>query len=294
MPAQVSVNTKEYTLNNGTKIPAVGLGTWQSEDGDAYKATLVALKNGYHHIDTASAYGNEQDVGRGIAESGVKRDDVFVTTKIWNDAHKNPEESLDQSLDKLGLEYVDLLLIHWPLSIDPETEKPYEDYDFVDTWKKLQKIYKEGKKVKAIGVSNFNVKKLETLLNAEGVDVVPAINQVEAHPLLTQPELVQYLKSKNIYLTAYSPLGSGETQLFKNKAVVDIAEKNKVDPAQVLVSWAVQRDTIVIPKSVTESRIILNIKTFTLSEEDFSALNNLAKEQGAVRTNDPEWFDFNA
>nr|AFI38949.1 NADPH dependent aldo-ketoreductase [Lodderomyces elongisporus] len=295
MSSQLSINTKTYTLNNGLKIPAIGLGTWLADEEDAaYKATLTALKNGYKHIDTAAAYGNEDQVGRAIADSGVSRDEIFVTTKLWNDQHKDPEGALDESLKKLGLEYVDLYLIHWPLSVDPKTEKPYDDYDFVDTWRNLQKIYKEGKKVKAIGVSNFNKKKLDKLLNSEGVNVVPVINQIEAHPLLTQPDLFDYLKSKDIYITAYSPLGHADASTLKNKVVTDIAKKHDANAGQVLISWGVQRGTIVIPKSTTDERIIDNIKTFTLSQEDFDALNNLEKEEGEKRTNDPDFFDFNA
>lgn len=294
MSAQLKVNTTEFTLNTGAKIPAVGLGTWRASEKDAaYRSVLTALKNGYRHIDTAAIYGNEEEVGRGIAAAGIPRNELFVTTKLWNKKHKDVESALDESLKKLGLDYVDLYLIHWPVSTDPETDKPYSDHDFVDTWKTLQKIYKEGKKVKAIGVSNFTVKKLEKLLNADGVDVVPAANQVEAHPLLTQPELYDYLKSKNIILEAYSPLGSSESPLFKNKTITDIAEKNGVEPAQVLVSWAVQRDTVVLPKSVTDSRIISNIKTFTLSKEDFETLNKLSEKDGVVRTCNPGFNNFN-
>ncbi|EDK47211.1 aldo/keto reductase [Acetobacter pasteurianus] len=293
MPAQLTLNTSEIALNTGAKIPQVGLGTWQATEEDAaYKAVLAALNNGYKHIDTAAIYKNEEQVGKAIAEAKLPRQELFVTTKLWNADHKRVEEALDESLKKLGLDYVDLYLIHWPVSKNPETEEPYTDHDFVDTWKTLQKIYKEGKKVKAIGVSNFTVKKLEKLLNSEGVDVVPAVNQVEAHPLLTQPELVDYLKSKNIVLEAYSPLGSTDSPLFKNKTIVEIAEKNGVEPAQVLISWAVQRNTVVLPKSVTESRVISNIKTFTLSKEDFEALNNLSEKDGVVRTCNPKFNNF--
>ncbi|KAI5961490.1 GCY1 [Candida theae] len=293
MSAQLKVNTIKFTLNTGAKIPAVGLGTWRASEKDAaYNSVLTALKNGYRHIDTAAIYGNEEEVGRGIAAAKIPREELFVTTKLWNKNHKDVEAALDESLKKLGLDYVDLYLIHWPVSTDPKTDKPYSDHDFVDTWKTLQKIYKKGKKVKAIGVSNFTVKKLEKLLNADGVDVVPAANQVEAHPLLTQPELYDYLKSKNIVLEAYSPLGSSESPLFKNKTITEIAEKNGVEPAQVLVSWAVQRNTVVLPKSVTDSRIISNIKTFTLSEEDFETLNKLSEKDGVVRTCDPGFNNF--
>ncbi|RCK58044.1 Glycerol 2-dehydrogenase (NADP(+)) [Candida viswanathii] len=292
MPAQLQVNTDTFTLNTGAKIPAIGLGTWQSAPGDVYHATVAALKNGYRHIDTAAIYGNEEDVGRGIKDSGVPREEIFVTTKLWNTEHKNIQQALDVSLEKLGLDYVDLYLIHWPVSTDKTTNEPYKDYDFVDAYKELQRIYKNTKKVKAIGVSNFTVKKLHKLLTAEGVDVVPATNQVEAHPLLTQPDLYNYLQEKGIVLEAYSPLGSTGSPLFKYEDVTKIAEKNGVEPAQVLISWAVQRKTVVLPKSVTEARIISNLKTFTLSDEDFQTLNKISLTEGEVRTCDPPFNNF--
>ncbi|KAI5952793.1 hypothetical protein KGF54_003660 [Candida jiufengensis] len=291
--AELKVNTKKFKLNNGVEIPAVGLGTWRSEPEDAYKATKLALENDYHHIDTASAYGNEEGVGKAISESKVPRENIFVTTKLWNTDHNKVEEALDESLKKLKLDYVDLYLIHWPVNTDSEDIKDPSQYeDYIETWKSLQKIYKEGKKVKAIGVSNFTIKKLDKLLNAEGVDVVPVINQIEAHPLLTQPELVKYLTSKDIYITAYSPLGSNDSPLFKNETVLEIAKKNKVEPAQVLISWAVQRNSIVIPKSVHEERIKSNIETFTLSDEDFKALNEINEKDGPKRTNDPGFNNY--
>ncbi|MCP8717985.1 MAG: aldo/keto reductase [Asgard group archaeon] len=292
MPAQLKVNQDTLTLNTGAKIPAVGLGTWQSAPDDVYNATLTALKNGYRHIDTAAIYGNEEDVGRGIKDSGVPREEIFVTTKLWNTEHKNVQQALDISLKKLGLDYVDLYLIHWPVSTDKATNAPYPDYDFVDAYKELQKIHKTTNKVKAIGVSNFTVKKLEKLLTSEGVDVVPATNQVEAHPLLTQPDLYNYLQEKGIVLEAYSPLGSTGSPLFKYKDVQAIAEKNQVEPAQVLISWAVQRKTVVLPKSVTDARIISNLKTFVLSDEDFETLNKISLTEGEVRTCDPPFNNF--
>ncbi|EMG49110.1 NADP(+)-coupled glycerol dehydrogenase, putative (Aldo-keto reductase, putative), partial [Candida maltosa Xu316] len=274
------------------KIPAVALGTWQSPPEDAYKATLTALKNGYRHIDTAAIYGNEEGVGKAISEAGIPREELFITTKLWNTEHKNIEPALDVSLKKLGLDYVDLYLIHWPVSTDAETKLPYADYDYVDTYRELQKVYKDTKKIRSIGVSNFTKKKLERLLSSKGIDVMPAANQIEAHPLLTQPELYDYLKEKGILLEAYSPLGSTDSPLFKNKVILEIAEKNGVEPAQVLISWAVQRKTVVLPKSVTESRIISNLETFTLSDDDFETLNKLSDSFGVVRTCNPGFNNF--
>ncbi|KAL1573008.1 Aldo_ket_red domain-containing protein [Candida albicans] len=283
MSAQLKTNNDRIALNNGNKIPVIGLGTWESNK-DAF---LTALKLGYRHIDTATIYKNEEQVGQAIKESGIPREELFITTKVWNNDHKNVEQALETSLKKLGLDYVDLYLVHWPVSIDKTTKEPYPDYDYVDTYKELQKIYKTTTKIKSIGVSNFTKSQLERLLSADGVDVVPAVNQVEAHPLLPQPELYEYLKEKGITLEAYSPLGTSSSPLIKNKTIVEIADKNGVDPAQVLISWAVQRKTVVLPKSVTESRLVSNLKTFELSAKDFDTLNKLSEKEGITRIINP-------
>jgi glycerol 2-dehydrogenase (NADP+) len=288
---QLSKNTLEYTLNNGVKIPAVGLGTWQSAKNDAYTATVTALKNGYKHIDTAAIYGNEEEVGQGIIDSKVDRKDIFVTTKLWNADHKQIEKALQTSLDKLKLDYVDLYLIHWPCSTDPATKEAYPDWNFVDTYIGLQKLVDSGK-VRAIGVSNFTLKKLQKVFDHPEFKIVPAVNQIEAHPLLKQQELFEFLNKHNILIEAYSPLGSTNSPLFKNKTINEIATKNNVEPAQVLISWAIKRGTVVLPKSVTDSRIISNLETFDLSEEDFSTLNKLEEIDGTVRTCDPGFNDF--
>lgn len=291
---KLQINTKTLTLNTGAKIPAVGLGTWQAtEEGDAYRAVLAALKNDYKHIDAAAIYGNEEEVGKAIKDSGVRREDIFVTTKLWNTDHKNIENALNTSLKKLGLDYIDLYLIHWPVSLDPETGKYLEGWNFIDTYKELQKVYKSSNgKIRAIGISNFTLTKIQKLLADPEVDVIPAVNQIEAHPLLTQPELFDYLKEKGILVTAYSPLGSTGSPLFKNETVMKIADKCKVQPAQVLISWAVQRGTVVIPKSVTASRVIDNLKTFTLEDADFDELNGLVKKEGETRVVNYPLNDF--
>lgn len=285
-------NTTTFTLNDGNKIPAVGLGTWQATEKDAArKAVKAALQNGYRHIDTAAIYGNEAEVGQGIKDSGVPREEIFVTTKLWNTEHKNIEAALETSLKKLDLDYVDLYLIHWPVSTNPDTNSVYEDFDFVDTYKEVQKLVKTGK-VKSVGVSNLTKKKIERLLADKDITVKPAVNQIEAHPLLPQEELTEYLKLQDIIIEAYSPLGSSESPLFTNETIKELAKKNNVDAAQVLVSWAIQRGTVVLPKSVTESRVISNLKTFTLSDEDFATLNNLSTVHGVKRTCDPAWNVF--
>lgn len=287
MAAVLHNNTDFTTLNTGHKIPLVALGTWQSEGDDAYRAVKTALEGPhYHHIDGAAVYGNEDQVGQALKDSGVKREDVFVTTKLWNTDHKNAAKALDTSLQKLGLDYVDLYLIHWPVSIDPKTKKPYEDWDYLDTYKEMQKLVKSGK-TKAIGVSNFTQPKLERLLNDKEVTIVPAVNQIELHPLLPQDELLGFMKRHNIAAEAYSPLGSTDSPLFKNEDLRTIASKNSANVGQVLVSWAVQRGTIVLPKSVHANRIKSNIKTFKLSQDDFKLVNDLHNKYGVTRFNDP-------
>jgi glycerol 2-dehydrogenase (NADP+) len=288
---QLTKNTSDYTLNNGVKIPAVGLGTWQSAKNDAYNATVTALKNGYRHIDTAAIYGNEEEVGQGIIDSKVNRKDIFVTTKLWNADHKQIDQALQTSLDKLKLDYVDLYLIHWPVSTDPETKEVYPDWNSVDTYISLQKLVNAGK-VRAIGVSNFTLQKLQKVFDHPEFKIMPVVNQIEAHPLLKQQELFEFLNKHNILIEAYSPLGSTNSPLFKNKTINEIATKNNVEPAQVLVSWAIKRGTVVLPKSVTDSRIISNLETFDLSDEDFSTLNKLEEIDGTVRTCDPGFNDF--
>lgn len=282
----LSKNTTTYTLNSGHKIPAVGLGTWQSEEGDARNAVKVALKNGYRHIDTAAVYGNEEEVGQGIKDSGVPRSDIFITTKLWNTDHDNVQGAIEASLKRLGVDYVDLFLIHWPIKFNKDN-KPV-DSNVNDTYKQLQKLVKLGQ-AKSIGVSNFTKEQLENLLSDPEVTVTPAVVQIEGHPLLPQDELLSFLKSRGIYGEYYSPLGSSGTPLFEVDAIKKISEKNKATPAQTIVSWAVQRGVIVLPKSVTDERIISNLDTYTLSDDDFAELNNLAKKEGVKRTNNPEW-----
>ncbi|CAO3685278.1 unnamed protein product [Rhizopus stolonifer] len=288
---------RTFQLNTGATIPALGLGTWQSKPNEVYEAVLIALKNGYRHIDAAFIYGNEKEVGQAIKDSKVPREELFITTKLWNTSHSPAavEKALQVSLDNLQLEYLDLYLIHWPVAFKGGEEKvprdeagnvQLEDVDFAETYAALEKLV--GPKVRAIGVSNFNIAKLEKLAKTQ--KIVPAVNQVELHPFLPQDDLINYCKEHKILVTAYSPLGSTNSPFLKDEKIAKIAEKYTTTPAQVLISWAIQRGTIVIPKSVTESRIISNFQDIELKDEDFNALNRLVETQKTNRLIDP--FNF--
>ncbi|CAR23718.1 KLTH0E15532p [Lachancea thermotolerans CBS 6340] len=294
-------------LRTGATIPLLGFGTWRSTEEDGYNAVLTALKVGYRHIDTAAVYGNEAAVGRAIRDSGVPRDQLFVTTKLWNTQHRDPRLALDQSLQRLGLDYVDLYLIHWPLPLrtqritdgnlftvpTKEDGKPDvdEQWSYVKTWEMMQDL-PDTSKTRAVGVSNFSVTQLQNLLAASGTKVIPAVNQVETHPLLPQDKLYKFCSENNILLEAYSPLGSQGSPLVEEPAVKEIASKHNADPAQVLISWGIKRGYVILPKSVTPSRIESNFKIVDLTDDDFAKINNIHKEKGEKRINDPDWFHF--
>ncbi|PRP89458.1 NADPH-dependent D-xylose reductase [Planoprotostelium fungivorum] len=293
---------RTFTLNTGATIPAVGLGTWQSKPHEVEKAVEVALKAGYRHIDAAYAYKNEGEVGAGIKASGVPRDQIFITTKLWCTFHRpeNVQKGLDESLSLLGLDYVDLFLVHWPVPLNPRenpaanlfptVEDGSRDLDFAnvnlkDTWQAMEKMVELGK-AKAIGVSNWNVRRLKELLTF--AKIKPAVNQVELHPYLAQWDLQKFCEENGVLLTAYSPLGSTTSPLLTEPVITDIAKKTGKSVAQVLVSWAVQRGTVVIPKSVTASRIEENFQDFVLEKADFEAINELSKNKHQ-RLISPKW-----
>ncbi|MFC8926370.1 aldo/keto reductase [Streptomyces albidoflavus] len=257
-------------LNNGVQMPQLGFGVWQVPDDEAFTAVGAALDAGYRSIDTAAAYGNEEGTGKAIARSGIPREELFVTTKLWNSDHGYDAalRAFDSSLEKLGLDHVDLYLIHWPL--------PAKD-TAVDTYKALEKIYSEGR-ARAIGVSNFLPEHLERLIDA--TSVIPAVNQIELHPHLQQRAAREYHNEQGITTEAWSPLGQGKG-LLEVPAVVAIARKHNVTPAQVVLRWHVQLGNVAIPKSVTPSRIVENIDVFSfeLDEEDMAAIRALNEDR---------------
>ena len=246
-------------MNDGYKIPVVGLGTWKSEPGEAtYKAVLDSINAGYRHIDTARAYDNEADVGRAVQDADINRKDLFITTKLWN-RHQGYDEAIEaceKSLARLGCDYIDLYLIHWPLK-DKRNE----------SWRALIELQKKGL-CRSIGVSNFTIDHLKELEDKFGV--IPAANQVEFHPYHYQKDLLEYCNSKNIIIEAYSPLVHAKRM--DEERLVAISEEIGKTPAQILIRWAMQRGMVVLPKSVNESRIIENFAVF-----DFEISDSLMK-----------------
>lgn len=268
-----------FELHNGVQMPYFGLGVYQSEDGsEVINAVKVALNHGYRHIDTAAIYYNEEGVGTGIRESNVDRKDVFLTSKVWNtdQGYDATLKAFEASLERLGTDYLDLYLIHWPKG---EISK--------QTWKALEKLYKE-KRVRAIGVSNFLQHHLEDLLNS--VEIVPMVNQMEFHPYLVQQDLVDFCSSKGIQYEAWSPLMQGN--IFDLDIMKDLASKYNKTIAQIVLRWDLQKGVVTIPKSSKKERIIANsdLFDFELSEEDVELLDGLDKDKRFGP--DPDNFDF--
>lgn len=268
-------------LNNGVEMPQLGFGVWQVPDDEAERAVATALEAGYRSIDTAAIYGNEEGTGKAIATAGIPREDIFVTTKLWNSdqGYDATLRAFDTSLEKLGLDYLDLYLIHWPL---PSRDK------YVDTYKAFEKLYSDGR-VRAIGVSNFLPEHLERLISE--TSVIPAVNQIELHPHLQQHAARELHAQQGIATEAWSPLGSGKG-LLEVPAIVAIGQKHNRTPAQVVLRWHLQLGNIVIPKSVTPSRIKENIDVFdfSLDAEDLAAISALNEDRRLGP--DPATFDM--
>ena len=289
---------QSISFENGDEMPMIGLGTWKSPPGEVYEAVTTALEAGYRHVDCAPIYKNETEVGAALSDSfdagGIRRDDVWVTSKLWNNAH-HPDDvrpALEQTLADLQLDALDLYLIHWPVALQPEVDFPESPDDFVspeaapltETWAAMEALKKDGL-VRHIGVSNFSVPNLQMILDAG--EVRPEMNQVEMHPYLPQPELVSFAEDHNIPITAYSPLGSGdrpdamkaddEPTLMANPTINDIADRHGVSPAQVLLQWGVARGTVVIPKSTTPAHIKDNLAAadLNLSADELATIDNL-------------------
>ncbi|KAJ6558436.1 aldo/keto reductase [Mycena vulgaris] len=269
-----------FTLNNGTEIPSVGMGCWMGSVGEGdrvYDMCLAALKCGYRHFDTASGYANEESVGQAISNSGVSRSDIYLTTKLGNVDHHRVKEALEDSLKKLGVEYVDLYLMHWPMAVlNGKVLSPEEHPTFIETYKEMEKLVQTDK-VKAIGVSNFSIKTLEQLL--PHCSIYPATNQVELHPFLPQNELKAYCEERKILLTGYSPLGRS-TAFMENPTIIRLAGELGASPAQIVLSWGVQRGTIVVPKSENKDRMLANITLVKLSTKDMAVIDGLHQEPG--------------
>lgn len=254
------------TLNTGASMPQLGYGVFLVPADEVIAPVRAAIDAGYRSIDTAKVYGNEEGVGKAIADSGVKREDLFVTTKLWNDdqGYDSTLKAFDDSLSRLGLDYVDLYLIHWPV--------PSQDA-YVDTWKAFEKIYNSGR-AKAIGVSNFQVPHLQRLFDE--TSIVPALNQIELHPNLPQAELRAFHAEHGIATEAWSPLGRNNG-LLDSATVANLAEKYGKTPAQIVLRWHIELGNVTIPKSVTPSRIKENIEVFDfeLAQDDVKAITAL-------------------
>lgn len=296
----MATSTSTTTLNSGYTIPSLGLGTWEAREGECYAALIEAFKIGYRHIDTASAYENEEEIGRAIKDSGLDRSEIFITTKVPSIGLKEPEKWLEQSLKNLQTDYVDLLLMHWPVVMvandtsywrpvkhkDTEERNVDHKFDYKKVWELFELLPKE--QVRSIGVCNFDTVQLQDLVN--NCKITPAMNQVELHPYLPQYKLLEFCKQHNIANTAFCPMGQNFVPLRQDPTVIEVAEKNNITPAQVLMTWGIQRGAIVIPKSSNPERLAQNFKTLelTLSAKGMQTIDNIHKSKH-VRTTIPKF-----
>jgi diketogulonate reductase-like aldo/keto reductase len=267
-----AITMKNFTLYNNTTIPSIGFGTWKLADGeDAANAVATALKAGYRHIDTAAIYKNESGVGQGIKQSGIPREDIFVTTKLWNTerGYAPGLAAFNQSLQNLGLDYIDLYLLHWPAAAHQ-----YDNWQELnsESWRALEKLYSDGK-VRSIGVSNFLEHHLDALL--QQAEIKPMVNQIEYHPGYQQKDVLRYCKKNQIQVEGWSPLGKG--QVLDHPVLQEIAQNHHVTPAQVCIRWELQSGIIPLPKSATPSRINANfdVHHFALSESEMDRINQM-------------------
>ena len=279
---------KYYTLNNGVSIPVLGFGTWKAENGEiAYQAVLEALKADYRHIDTAAIYKNEESVGRAIQDSGIPREEIFVTSKLWNTNHNYDQarQAFEESLEKLSLDYLDLYLIHWP-NPKPLRENDQWKIRNAEVWRAMEDLYQEGK-IRAIGVSNFLPHHLASLL--ETAQILPAVNQVRLAPGVYQKEVIDYCRCKDILLEAWGPFGQGE--LFDKEEVKEIAARHGKSVAQIALAWSLAEGFLPLPKSVTTSRIKSNLDCFEieLSQEEIETLKTIAVLSGAPQVDDMDF-----
>jgi len=273
------VQQTHIRLNDGVQIPQIGLGVWQVDNGQAPKAVLTAIQAGYRSIDTAAIYGNEEGVGIGIRDAGVPREQLFITTKLWNDRHgaKNALKAFDESLKRLRLDYVDLYLVHWPT---PRVNL------YVETWQALAEIKKSGR-AKSVGVSNFKVPHLERLLGETGI--VPSVNQIELHPRFQQRAQRAFHAKHGITTESWSPLGQG--RVMKDPVIGGIATTHGRTPAQVTLRWHIQNGLVAIPKSVTPARIRENFDVFgfELTQDEMAKIAALDNDRGRIGP-DPDLF----
>jgi alcohol dehydrogenase (NADP+) len=287
---------KYFEFENGNKMPAIGLGTWKSAKGEVYKVIREAINVGYRHFDCALLYGNEEEIGEAFSDAfkagDVTREELFVTSKLWNNAHQTEFilPNIQKSIDNLKVGYLDLYLIHWPIALKSTTIFPKEgnemlslkDVPLSETWRGMIDLKNKGL-TKHIGVSNFSAKKIQKLIDETGV--APEVDQVEMHPLLQQKNLLEFCKSKGIILTAYAPLGSidrpenrktvGEPLLFENESIIQIAKNKGISIGSLLLAWAVNRGTSVIPKTVRKERLIENLAAgdIEISEEEMEKIS---------------------
>ncbi|GAA4729919.1 aldo/keto reductase [Modestobacter marinus] len=270
------------TLNNGVQIPQLGFGVFQIKPEDTVEATRTALEVGYRHIDTAEMYGNEAEVGEAVRQSGVPREEVFVTSKLNNGFHAREDalRAFDGTMDALKFDYLDLFLVHWPL--------PGIDVDYVETWKAMEEIYRSGR-VKAIGVSNFNAHHLRRLF-AE-TEVRPVVNQIEVHPYFAQNDLRAFNADHEIFTEAWAPIAQGK--VLDDPTLIRVGERHGKSPAQAALRWAVQRGDIIFPKSVTRARVEQNFDLFdfALSDDDMREIDGLDREDGRNGPN-PDEFNY--